>query len=541
LRWRPRPEGVTENCFAALKTIKIIQSRYNRHMLEKRISFGPFVLDAAAGTLLRQGITVPVGYRAFVLLRTLVEASGEIVSKATLMDAAWPGMAIEESNLSVQIGTLRRLLGETPEGSEWIANVPRLGYRFTAAIERSRDTPIATQELGPSIVVLPFASLSDDSEQAYFADGLTEDLITRLARLHWLYVASRNSSFSYKGKPFESGQVGRDLRVRYALEGSVRRSANRLRISSKLSDASTGRQVWAGNYDVELADFFALQDQISEAVVAAIEPRLYTAEHERFKSQPPDSLDAWGFVMKAMPHVWTWGAPEEIARAQELLGKAIAIDHDYPRANSLLAWTYAAQAQLGLADFDAVLPGAIATAQRAIQQAPEDPLTHFAAGYAHMVGRNTTASVAALSEAIDINPSFALAHMILGSTYGYAARPEEGLHHLALAERMSPRDFSQSAIYATQATCHFVAGRYAQAADLGRRAVELRPHFGTAWRTLAASSGMAGDVAGGQRALAQARRLHPELTLEWARKYHPIVQSDALGRYVDGLLIAGLD
>lgn len=510
-------------------------------MLEGQISFGPFVLDAAAGTLLRQGVPVPIGYRAFVLLRTLAETPGEVVPKATLMDAAWPGVAVEEGNLSVQIGALRKLLGERPEGGDWVVNVPRLGYRFTAQVAAVRDVAAPASELGPSIAVLPFGTLSDDSEQAYFADGLSEDLITRLARLHWLFVASRNSSFSYKGRSIEPGQVGRELRVRYVLEGSVRRSGNRLRISSQLSDASTGRQVWGDTYDVELADFFTLQDQISEAVVAAIEPRLYVAEHERFRSQPPGSLDAWGFVMKAMPHVWTWGAPDEISRAQELLREALNIDPDYPRANSLLAWTAAAQAQLGLTDFESTLPGAIATAQRAIQQSPEDPLTHFAAGYAHMVGRNTTAALAALAEAIDINPSFALAHMILASTYGYAGRAEEGLHHLTLAERMSPRDFSRSAIYSTQATCHFVAGRYLEAVDLGRKAVRLRPHFGTAWRTLSASSALAGDLEGGREALAEARRLHPALTIDWARRFHPIVDADALARYLRGLSLAGLE
>jgi len=510
-------------------------------MLKERIRFGPFVLDAAAGTLLRHGIPVPVGYRAFVLLRTLAEQSGQVVSKATLMDAAWPDTAVEEGNLSVQIAALRKLLGEQPDGGDWIVNVPRLGYRLAASIEAAHDATPPAAELGPSIAVLPFVSLSADSEQAYFADGLTEDLITRLARLHWLYVASRNSSFGYRSKAVEPGQVGRDLRVRYVLEGSVRRSANRLRISSQLSDASSSRQVWAANYDVELADFFTLQDQISEAVIAAIEPRLYVAEHERFKSQPPESLDAWGFVMKAMPHIWTWGAPDEIARAQELLRKATDIDPDYPRANCLLAWTYAAQAQLGAADFDSTLPGAIGMAQRAIQQAPEDPLTHFALGYAQMVGRRTTAALAALSEAIDINPSFALAHIILASTYGYAGRSEEGLHHLVLAERMSPRDFSQSAIYSTRATCHFVAGRFEEAVDLGQRAVQLRPHFGTAWRTLAASSGLAGDIDSGRRALMEARRLHPELSIAWTRKYHPIVDQLALARYVDGLSRVGLE
>jgi TolB-like protein/Flp pilus assembly protein TadD len=511
-------------------------------MAEGRLRFGSYVLDPAAGTLLRQGVPVPVGYRGLLLLRALTVAPGDVVPKQALMDAAWPGTFVDEGNLSVQIGALRKLLGERPEGGDWIVNVPRLGYRFVAPVTADAEAAEApaAEELGPSIAVLPFASLSDDPEQAYFADGLTEDMIMRLARLRWLFVASRNSSFSYKGRQVEPGQVGRELGVRYVLEGSVRRSGNRLRIGSQLSEARNGLQVWAGNYDVELAEFFALQDQISEAVVAAIEPRLYGAEHERFKSRAPDSLNAWGFVMKAMPRVWTWGAPEEIESAQVLLQKAIALDPGYPRANCLMAWTLAAQAQLGLADPATTLPRAIAMAERAIADAHEDPMTHMAAGYVFMVARQTDAAIGALNEALEINPSFALAHMILGSTYGYAGRSEEGLHHCALAERMSPRDFSQAGIISTQATCMFVAGRFAEAMALGRRAVQLRRSFGTAWRTLSASSGNAGDIEGGRQALEEARRLHPELSLDWVRRYHPITHAPSLERYVAGLTAVGL-
>jgi tetratricopeptide (TPR) repeat protein len=157
-----------------------------------------------------------------------------------------------------------------------------------------------------------------------------------------------------------------------------------------------------------------------------------------------------------------------------------------------------------------------------------------------MVARHVDQALAALNEAIAINPSFALAHMILGSTYGYAGLPEDGLHHLALAEQMSPRDFSQAAIYATMATCHFVAGRYAEAVALGRRAVQLRPHFGTAWRTLSASSGMAGEIDPGREALARAKSLHPALSLDWVRRYHPIVHKADLDRYLAGLQAVGL-
>lgn len=533
--------GRRRSIVTAPNSAKNLQNGYKSVVIEGRVSFGSFVLDAAAGTLRRDNSLVPIGYRGLLLLKTLIAAAGEIVSKAQLFDAAWPKSVVEEGNLSVQIATLRKLLGPRPDGGDWIVNVPRLGYRFSAPELIGRAATDGAEEPGPSIAVLPFVSLSDDPDQAYFADGLTEDIITRLARLRWLFVAARNSSFSYKGRTIEPGQVGRDLGVRYVLEGSVRRSGKRLRIGSQLSETMSGIQLWAESYEVELDDFFAVQDQISESVIAAIEPRLYAVEHRRFRSRSPDSLDAWGFVMKAMPYVWTWGSADEIAIAQSLLIQATAIDPYYSRANSLLAWTIAARVQLGLADARDDLPRATAMAIQAIQNAPEDPWTYFAAGYVHMVARNFDAAITALNEAVVLNPSLAFAHLIIGSTYGYGGMPEDGLHHLALAERMSPRDFTQPAIYATAGLCHLIAGRYAKAIAEERRAVQLRPHFGTAWRTLAAAAGLAGDLETGRQALQQCRRLQPALSLAWIENYHPIVNKADRDRYCAGLAAVGLD
>jgi TolB-like protein/Tfp pilus assembly protein PilF len=508
-------------------------------MLGSHYTFGSFVLNANAGTLVRQGVPIPVGYRGLLLLAAFLKRPGEILTKSDLMDAAWPGTVVEEGNLTVQIASLRKLLGPASNGTEWITTVPRVGYRFAA----SAETPLPTTAViaPPSIAVLPFANLGDDPEQAYFADGFAEDIIVRLSRLRWLFVSARNSSFTYKGKAIDIKQTGQELGVRYVLDGSVRRSVQRLRISATLNDAETGRQVWAERYDVELADFFALQDQIAESVIAAIEPRLLAAEHERFKSGSPESLDAWGSVMKAMPYVWTWGSAEEIATAEALLQRAIAVDPDYPRANSLMAWIHAARVQLGWADARDVLATARAMAQRAIQRDAEDPWTHFAAGYVHMVSRGFDAAVTELSEAIALNPSFAFAHMVLGSTYGYGGLPEDGLHHLGLAARLSPRDFTQAANLATCGLCHFIARRFAEAAEFERRAVELRPNFGTAWRTYAASAGKAGDITTAAHALAESKRLQPSLSAEWVEKYHPIVRATDRAAYIEGLRLAGLE
>jgi len=510
-------------------------------MSAQKLAFGPFVLDTGAGALTRQGAPVPVSYRGLMLLTAFLERPGENLSKSELIDVAWPGLAVEESNLSVQIASLRKLLGLAPNGSDWIATAPRIGYRFGGAVEplTSRDSGLP-DEVAPSIAVLPFENLSQDVEQQHFADGLTEDIITRLSRLRWLFVSARNSSFTFRGRPLDLREIGRALGVRYVLSGSVRRSGQRLRIAAQLSDASTGRQVWAERYDLELLDFFALQDAIAASVIGAIEPQLYAAEHQRIETRRPESLDAWGFVMKAMPTVWTWFSAKDIAAAQALLGRALEIRPDYPRALSLLAWTRAAAAQLGWSDARETLAEARAMAQRAIRADPDDPWPHFAAGYVLMMSRAFDQAVAELSEAIDLNPSFAFAHMILGCAYGYGGMPDDGLHHLGLASRLSPRDFTRSAHLSTCGLCHFVAGRFGEAADCERRAVELHPDFGTAWRTYAAAAGMAGRREEASRALAEARRLQPALSVEWVETSHPIVKASDRAIYIEGLRAAGL-
>ena len=376
-------------------------------MPDSLLAFEEFQLDPGTGTLFRQGVPVPLAYRALLLLTALAQQSGHVVSKTDLMDAAWPGMAIEEGNLSVQIATLRKVLGPTADGGEMILTVPRVGYRFSPPVQRLPETngqPSNTSEpeppVGPSLAVLPFANLSDDPEQQYFADGLAEDIITQLSRLRWLFLSARNSSFTYQAKAVDVKQVGRELGVRYVLGGSVRRSGQRLRVTAQLSETTAGTQVWADRYESEIADFFALQDEITASVIAAIEPQLYAAEHKRLFRKPPESLDAWGHVMRAMPHVWTWGSSEDIDMAQSSLEKALAIDPGYAKAGSLLAWTYAARAHLGWVEPEPILAKAGAMAERAVQADPLDAWTHFSLGYVHMVSRRFGPAIEELTEVL---------------------------------------------------------------------------------------------------------------------------------------------
>jgi TolB-like protein/Tfp pilus assembly protein PilF len=516
-------------------------------MPEQHFSFGPFTLNRGSGALLRDGVRIAVGHRGICVLQALLDRRGEVVSRATLMDAVWPGMAIEESNLSVQVASLRKALGTSPSGEEWIATVPRSGYRFVGEVrilggERERSPAFdgaAASNREPSIAVLPFANLSEDPEQEYFCDGLADDIITGLSWLRWLLVIARNSSFTYRGKSIDVRQVGRELEAGYVLEGSVRRSGQRMRVAAQLIDASTGLQVWAERYDSEVADLFALQDQITQSVVASIEPHLYAAEGFRSERRPPESLDAWGFVMRAMPYIWTWKATDN-EKAIAYLKRATEIDPGYARANSLIAWSYAARLHTGWAPLDESLDLALAFARLGVEQDGADPWAHLALGFGYSMRRQSRPAVEELTASIELNPNFAFGHAMLGMTQGYAGEADKGLRHLALAMRLSPRDPQQARYLSSTGLCHLMARRFGEAVEFERRAVQLRPHFLAAWRTLAASAALAGDLAGAGVALAEARRLQSDLSIDWIEKYIPIVQEEDRSLYVEGLRSAGL-
>jgi adenylate cyclase len=461
---------------------------------------------------------------------------------ARLEKLAQPGGICIGRNVYEQVKGKLELV-YTDLGEQLMHNIPEpvRPYRIEQAgrhqLLRSNALPLPDK---PSIAVLPFQNMSGDKDQDYFSDGISEDLITALSKRDWIFVIARNSTFAYKGKSPDVRVVGRELGVHYVLEGSVRQAGERLRVTAQLIDATTGAHVWAERYDRALADIFVVQDEVTESVIGALEPQLYAAENRRFQKKAPESLDAWGCVMRAMPYVWTWAAEDNEA-GLSLLRRATMIDPTYARAAGLLGWIYAARAHLGLADPAEMLAKALSLAERAIDQDTSDPWAHLSAGYVHMVARQSRQAIAEIAVAIDRNPSFALAHMVMGSTYGYGGMPEDGIRHVEIAMRLSPRDPIQSANLSTIGTCHFVAGRYSEAMEYQRRAVQLGPRFGTAWRSLAAAAGMAGDLALGASALSSALRLHPALTLAWAEAYHPIVSEKDRAIYVEGLRRAGLN
>src|SRR5215471_2244750 len=299
----PGPAGSPET--APKKFLSVSEPALDQAMATIYL-LGPFRLDVEAAILFRGAEPIALGQRAVALLRVLVERAGIPVSKDALIGAAWPGLTVEESNLTVQISALRRVFGEEPGGEGWIETLPRRGYRFVGPVgTKGRGSIAASSPVSnfptdaaapglalpnqPSIAVMPFQNMSGDPEQGYFADGMVEEIITALSRFRSLFVIARNSSFAYKGRPVDVKQVGRELGVRYVLEGSVRKAASRVRIIGQLIDASTGAHLWADRFESALEDIFDLQDQITASVVGAIAPRLEQAEIERAKRKPTES------------------------------------------------------------------------------------------------------------------------------------------------------------------------------------------------------------------------------------------------------------
>src|SRR6185437_6857745 len=300
---------------------------------EDHYQFGPFRLDPVAGILYRGTELTMLGQRAIALLRLLLDKAGAPVSKDALVEAGWGGLAVADNNLTVQIAALRRVLAEAPDAESWIETLPRRGYRYVgpAVATSSPDAKAAGAASAPalpekpSVAVLPFSNLSGDPEQQYFADGMVDDIITGLARINWLFVIARNSSFAYRGRAVDVKQVGRELGVRYVLEGSVR-------VTAQMIDASTGAHVWAERYDRSSEDIFALQDEIALSAVGAIAPSVRKAEIERVKRKRPDSLDAYDLVLRAQPDVDS-GMPEQVTRALKLLERSIALEPAYALAH----------------------------------------------------------------------------------------------------------------------------------------------------------------------------------------------------------------
>jgi adenylate cyclase len=451
-----------------------------RFRLEHR---GLFRLDQAG-----KSEPVALGSRALDLLRLLVERQGELLAKDLIMETVWPGAPVEESNLSVQISGLRRILDHESRQGSCIQTIPNRGYRFVAPVRRSglegSDRPTLPLPDKPSIAVLPFQNLSGDPDQEYFVDGMVEEITTTLCRIRWLFVIARNSSFTYKTRPVDVREVGRELGVRYVLEGSVRRAGSRVRIAAQLIDAITGAHLWADRFDGALDDVFALQDRVASSVAGVIEPTLQAAETARRAYYPTTDLNAYDLYLRAYAMVWSSAA--RIPEALGVMEEAIARD---PRYGTALAFAALCCHRLvidGRSDDPPAdrLKG-VDFARRSLDVGGDDPeVLSYAALVLASFGEDIDAMTALVDRALALNPNYARGWGTSALLRLWADQLDLAVEHVHMALRLSPlaKVCPASLILGG---AHFFGRRFDAALPELLRGIQDDPGFPIAYRLLA--------------------------------------------------------
>ena len=428
-------------------------------------------------------------------------------------------------------------------GERELKNIARLVrvYRIQAPaglmaeVARGEALPLPDK---PSIAVLPFTNMSGDAEHEYFADGIAEDIITGLSRLRWLFVIARNSSFTYKDRHVDVRQVGRELGVRYILEGSVRKSGNRVRVTGQLVEAETGNHLWAERYDRASDDVFVIQDEITESVIGCIHPELYAAEHGRLKRKPPQSLDAWESFVRGL-FLYSEHSNKGTKEALDMLARAIELDGNYSQAHGLRAVCLAWRAYQGWEDRGTAFAKVAEAANRSVACDPREPWGHLAQGFVAMANMRNADAVGAFSRAINASPNFAYAHGLLGSAHAAGGRPEQAIECIDHGVRLSPRDIFSDEYHLYYAFAYFQAGRYAEAASAALLGIQQRPDHPILYAMAAASCGLGGETDKAKALVRQLTGLVPNALASDFEKFFYCRQEDR-SRLASGLRSGGL-
>ena len=502
-----------------------------RRMQVSGFAFGSFVLDAGAGTLLRNGVPLAISHRGLKLLTALAGRPGEILTKSELMDAAWPGIAVEQGNLTVQIAQLRKLLGPASDGGEWIATVPRIGYRFTGATEplgglKRKTLPLPDK---PSIAVLPFASFSNEPDQESFADGLTQDLITDLSRAAGLFVIARNSVFAYKGRAMDVRDIAGDLGVRYLLEGSARRAAGRVRINAQLVDAGSGEQLWAERFDRDVKDIFAVQDEVTGKIVEALLGRLRMQQQRN----RPRNLEAYDLVVRARKLIDD--SPQTAREVHLLLTRAIALDPEYAEAHRWLAMNHWLGWLIWGEPAEPARGRALELARKAVALDPNDAGCHWVLGNLLAYERCFADAQVEFAKAIELDPNDADIWATLSDNAVLAGRVQESLEHIRKAFRLNP--FPGGLYYLTLGVAQYANRDYEVAVETLRREETYRST--SSRRFLAASLAQLSrfDEARAEVALFLVTNAH--FTIRHFAATQPFTDEATRQHFVEGLRKAG--
>ncbi|MCK1395464.1 winged helix-turn-helix domain-containing protein [Bradyrhizobium sp. 1] len=520
---------------------------------------GPFRLDADAALLFRGSAPVALGQRAIAVLRVLVERAGIPVSKDALIKQAWAGLIVEESNLPVQVAALRRVFSEEAGGERWIETLPKYGYRFAGPLSAGAQDSVAAEPVSPvfgaatealplppqpAVAVLAFQNMSGDPEQDYFADGVVEEIITTLSRFRSLFVIARNSSFTYKGRAVDVKQIGRELGVSFVLEGSVRKSADRVRITAQLIDAATGAHLWADRFDGALEDIFDLQDQIARQVVGLLVPKLEHSAIERAKRKPTESLGAYEYYLRGTAAIYRFTIREANVEALQMFRRAIALDPEFASAYGMAAYCYVKDRtnRWPTDDLARDIAETDRLARNAIRLGSDDALAlATSAGALAYVVRDLDTGAACIEQALQVNPNMMWASYFAGFIKSWMGEPEAAVGHLMYAMRLSPVDPLMPLMQVATAHAHFFAGRYTEASTWANAALRGTPKLLPALRIGASADAFTGNLESARKAVARLLQINPdERVSNLEAIYGPYRRADDAWRYGEGLRRAGL-
>jgi TolB-like protein len=388
--------------------------------------------------------------------------------------------------------------------------------------------------------VLPFKNLSGETDQEYFTDGISEDIITALSRNRWLMVIARNSSFTFKGEAVDLRDVGKQLGVLYILDGSVRKGGDRIRIAAQLIDATSGKQIWAERYDRVLEDIFAVQDEVTEAIVAAIAPELGKAEQQRATSKKSENLNAWEIYQRGMWHLYR-RTKDDLKEARSLFETALSMDPGLSLACAALVDAYYYEIVLGLADSSTENRNkALLVARRAVELDPDDAAAHCAMGKARIVRREHAQAIPDLQLAIDLNPSLAWAHYGLGAAAVFSGDADQAIPHLECAIRLSPRDQHMGSFMVRLAEAYLLKRDYQRAVEWAQKALQQQGFQWSRYAALLAGLGFLGEQEQAERVLSECLDQRPDFSVSMVRDGHLYTDAEALNHYLEGLRKAGV-
>jgi len=524
-------------------------------LTSRQVAFAQYRFNPGTGELWRGDKEIKLTPRAATLLAALAERATLVVTKQELIARAWEGRAVGDDALTSCVQELRRALGDDPRQPQLIETRHRRGYRLLVPVSAadpmvkndSAPEPAAPLPLPdePSIAVLPFQNMSGDPEQEYFADGMVEEIITALSRVRSLFVIARNSSFTYKGKAVDIRQVGRELGVRYVLEGSVRKAGNRIRITTELADAAKGGHLWADHFDGALEDVFELQDRVTASVVGVIAPRIEQAEIERARRKPAGNLEAYDLALRALALMQSPRRPEN-EQALSLLRRAVQIDPSYARGTASLSFCCQIFISQGFGHRDSPLVADMTElARRAVALDPADPYVLTLAASVLGLGSDMDTGLALVAKAIDLNRNNAGAFSVGATLYAYQGEVEKAIEHQQQCERLNPLGTRWGGNVA-YAIAYFGVGDHEKVVDWTARILRERPNAAPAMRYRAASLALLGRAEEARQVVVRLLEHAPGYSISEVRRHHefdmnsPFKKPGVTEALYRGLRLAGL-